>query len=170
MRLIYDHVVSPRMKEVCRLLADRYDDGEQLLRQIMDRSPDHDTQGMACFSLASNVLEQSKIARAVQDEAKRKGYEGWLGKETTERLHAADPNELQARAEKLFERVAADFGDVKSGTGTLQARAEASLFELHHLQIGMTAPDIEGKDLDGVAFKLSDYRGKVVVLDFWGNW
>ena len=23
---------------------------------------------------------------------------------------------------------------------------------------------------DGVKFKLSDYRGKVVVLDFWGDW
>lgn len=39
-----------------------------------------------------------------------------------------------------------------------------------HLQIGMVAPDIEGEDLEGVPFKLSDYRGKVVVLDFWGDW
>lgn len=38
------------------------------------------------------------------------------------------------------------------------------------LQVGSVAPDIEGNDLDGVAFKLSDYRGKVVVLDFWGDW
>jgi hypothetical protein len=35
---------------------------------------------------------------------------------------------------------------------------------------GNVAPDIEGTDLDGVAFKLSDYRGKVVFLDFWGDW
>jgi predicted Zn finger-like uncharacterized protein len=32
------------------------------------------------------------------------------------------------------------------------------------------APDIEGEDVDGQHFKLSDYRGKVVVLDFWGHW
>ena len=32
------------------------------------------------------------------------------------------------------------------------------------------AGEIEGTDQDGVAFKLSDYRGKVVVLDFWGDW
>jgi hypothetical protein len=32
------------------------------------------------------------------------------------------------------------------------------------------APEIAGKDLDGKAFKLSDYRGKVVLLDFWGHW
>ena len=37
-------------------------------------------------------------------------------------------------------------------------------------QPGKTAPDIEGEDIDGKKFKLSDYRGKVVVLDFWGNW
>ena len=34
----------------------------------------------------------------------------------------------------------------------------------------MVAPDIEAPDLDGVTFKLSDYRGKVVVIDFWGDW
>ncbi len=49
-------------------------------------------------------------------------------------------------------------------------RAKGTIFELEKLQIGMVAPDIEGNDLDGVAFKLSDYRGKVVLLDFWGDW
>lgn len=32
------------------------------------------------------------------------------------------------------------------------------------------APDISGEDVDGRPFKLSDYRGKVVVLVFWGHW
>jgi cytochrome oxidase Cu insertion factor (SCO1/SenC/PrrC family) len=31
-------------------------------------------------------------------------------------------------------------------------------------------PEITGADIDGQPFKLSDYRGKVVVLDFWGFW
>jgi thiol-disulfide isomerase/thioredoxin len=31
-------------------------------------------------------------------------------------------------------------------------------------------PDFEIKTLDGRAIKLSDYRGKVVVLDFWATW
>jgi hypothetical protein len=38
------------------------------------------------------------------------------------------------------------------------------------LKVGNVAPDIEGEDVDGKKFKLSDYRGKVVVLDFWGHW
>lgn len=35
---------------------------------------------------------------------------------------------------------------------------------------GQKAPDIVGIDLDGTEFKLSDYQGKVIFLDFWGDW
>lgn len=37
-------------------------------------------------------------------------------------------------------------------------------------RIGKVAPEISGHDLDGVPFKLSDYRGKVVALYFSGDW
>jgi thiol-disulfide isomerase/thioredoxin len=37
-------------------------------------------------------------------------------------------------------------------------------------KIGDVAPEIEGQALDGQPLKLSDFRGKVVALDFWGNW
>lgn len=37
-------------------------------------------------------------------------------------------------------------------------------------RVGETAPDIVGEDTDGKPMKLSDYKGKVVVLDFWGHW
>jgi cytochrome oxidase Cu insertion factor (SCO1/SenC/PrrC family) len=39
-----------------------------------------------------------------------------------------------------------------------------------NLAIGKMAPEITGDDIDGKPFKLSDFRGKVVLLDFWGNW
>jgi cytochrome oxidase Cu insertion factor (SCO1/SenC/PrrC family) len=32
-----------------------------------------------------------------------------------------------------------------------------------------TAPEIVGTDQDGKEFRLSDYRGKVVLLDFWSS-
>jgi thiol-disulfide isomerase/thioredoxin len=35
--------------------------------------------------------------------------------------------------------------------------------------VGCKAPEIEGEDLDGVPFKLSDSGGKVVLLEFWGD-
>jgi len=57
-----------------------------------------------------------------------------------------------------------------SGGETYGQVARQHLFELQNLNIGQIAPDIAGNDLDGVPFKLSDYRGKVVMLDFWGHW
>ncbi len=37
-------------------------------------------------------------------------------------------------------------------------------------QVNEAAPEIEGEDLNGDCFLLSDYRGKVVLLDFFGFW
>lgn len=37
-------------------------------------------------------------------------------------------------------------------------------------QPGVEAPDFELKTLDGKTVKLSDYRGKRVVIDFWATW
>ena len=38
------------------------------------------------------------------------------------------------------------------------------------LKRGQIAPPLEGKDLDGKTIKLSDHRGKVVLVDFWATW
>lgn len=35
---------------------------------------------------------------------------------------------------------------------------------------GDELPEITGRDMDGNAFKLSDYRGNVIMVDFWGDW
>jgi thiol-disulfide isomerase/thioredoxin len=48
--------------------------------------------------------------------------------------------------------------------------AKSALFEIKNLSVGKIAPDIAGEDLDGAPFKLSDYRGKVVMLSFWATW
>jgi peroxiredoxin len=34
----------------------------------------------------------------------------------------------------------------------------------------MPAPEIIGVTADGEEIRLSDFRGRVVVLDFWGDW
>ena len=36
--------------------------------------------------------------------------------------------------------------------------------------IGKPAPQIEGKDVDGKPVRLSDLKGKVVLVDFWATW
>jgi peroxiredoxin len=38
------------------------------------------------------------------------------------------------------------------------------------LAVGDTAPDWTLRDSEGRAHKLSEYRGRVVVLDFWATW
>lgn len=37
-------------------------------------------------------------------------------------------------------------------------------------KVGDTIPEISGKDVEGMRFRLSDYEGKVVMVDFWGDW
>jgi hypothetical protein len=70
-----------------------------------------------------------------------------------------------ARRKALLERLVKEHGDTPEGL-----RAKAALNGEVNLAIGNVAPDFTTKDADGVEFKLSDYRGKVVVLDFWGFW
>ena len=53
---------------------------------------------------------------------------------------------------------------------TLGQEAEARLDEMFNLAVGTPGPEIEGADVDGKPLKLSDYKGKVVVLVFWGSW
>lgn len=72
----------------------------------------------------------------------------------------------------LYQRLAKEFKDVATpwGDGNFGAMAEGWIFVRENLSIGKTAPDFETVDENGVKWKLSDYRGKVVVVDFWGNW
>jgi hypothetical protein len=75
-----------------------------------------------------------------------------------------DSAAARARANRLKELI-----KKYEGTGPAK-RAGGEIFELENLQVGMTAPEILGTDENGKPFKLSEYRGKVVVLDFWGFW
>jgi putative protein kinase ArgK-like GTPase of G3E family len=50
------------------------------------------------------------------------------------------------------------------------ARMNAKAFREQNLAVGKPVPDFTAKDIEGAAFKLSDYKGKVVLLDFWGFW
>ena len=48
--------------------------------------------------------------------------------------------------------------------------ARDRLDEMDNLVAGKPAPAIDGTGMDGKPLKLSDYRGKVVLLVFWGTW
>lgn len=70
-----------------------------------------------------------------------------------------------ARAVELLRDIVKNHSD-----SDVARQAVGYLFETEHLQVGMVAPEIEGEDADGNLIKLSDFRGKVVILDYWGFW
>jgi peroxiredoxin len=59
--------------------------------------------------------------------------------------------------------------DGKSATDSLTLTVN-DLGPQEGTQIGNTAPDFEGHTTVGGTMRLSDYRGSVVILDFWGSW
>ena len=96
--------------------------------------------------------------------------EGW-GPDVVDRLKRLDPAALDREAETLLDQVVRDFADSphndkRCAPGTLGEVAAGCLRALRELAVGKLAPEIVGDDLDGRRFRLSEYRGKVVVIDF----
>ncbi len=84
-----------------------------------------------------------------------------------------DAAKAESEAIALFTELAEKYASEKVSPAlklTFGALARSSLSEIQNLSVGKTAPDIIGEDTDGVTFKLSDYRGNVVVLSFWATW
>lgn len=168
------HMDRPEMAEMCSMLAQN-DRG--LLEKLSAKSPHLDVRGRACYALAEGLKNDIQTAEYVKGKSQEEldGMKGWLGDEKLALLKKLDAEATQKEIEKIYERAVTEFPDVKLNAGTkrettIGKQAGAALFEIHNLSVGMTTPEIDGSDLDGVAFKLSDYRGKVVLLDFWGNW
>lgn len=155
--LARDHVRSDRIGLVCqRLVFSNSAASESFLRAVLEKNPSRDIQGMACYALAHGLM-----ARAEQPLGSLRNIF---------RPQPAQAKPPGAEAEELLDRVAAKYADVKYGRGTLGAAAQGDLFEIRNLAIGKPAPEIEGQEIAGKPMKLSAFKGKVVVLDFWGNW
>ena len=58
----------------------------------------------------------------------------------------------------------------RSGSPNRRGLSLARIANLPNLKVGKVAPEITGEDLDGKPLKLSDHRGKVVVVCFWATW
>jgi AhpC/TSA family len=145
--LVKDHIQSERLVEVCDVLSySREVAAGKYLETIMEKTPHREAKGRACYALAHHLNGMA---------------DGRQGKKA---------DEERKKAEQLLEEVVEKYGKLKYYSMTLAEAAKGDLFELRNLTIGKVAPEIEGEDIDGAKFKLSDYRGKVVVLDFWGNW
>ena len=120
-----------------------------------------DRMAAVCEALEFDDSEASKgLLKKLVQESPHRSVKGAAAL-TLGQLHAeTDPQQ----AERYF----ADAE--KYGTTKQQESARQHLFQMKNLAIGKVAPEIEGEDVDGKKFKLSDYRGKVVLLSFWGDW
>jgi hypothetical protein len=73
--------------------------------------------------------------------------------------------EPPAEGLEILRRLAKDFEKTEPGV-----RAAGLLFRLENLKVGKNVPEFETRDVEDQPFKISDYRGKVVVIQFWGLW
>jgi hypothetical protein len=167
-----DHLKSPGLAPLCVRLGSTLQLGTKLLERILAENPDSTVRGTALYQIANHRLESARTAKEITglEESKRGGMRGWLGEERYQELLKLDAAKTEAEALAMLDRVVKEYADVPSRGGTLGDTARADLHEIRDLVVGKPAPEIEGEDLAGVKFKLSDYRGKVVLLDFWGNW
>ncbi len=149
--LARNHVSNEKIGGICLKLGEMSAPAaESLLRAILDRNPNDNAKGLACYGLTQVVKRRYEDAQPAKNKV--------------------NTNALFKEVVALYQRIETDFAEVKGPGRTLGAAAKAESFEFRFLQVGKTVPEIAGQDVDGQKFKLSDYRGKVVVLAFWGNW
>ena len=167
-----NHIKNEKLESVCRRLVRKPSvAAEKLLRSLMENSPHRNVRAQACFQFADYLTRQVAVIRTLKedpDQAKR--FDQYYGKGFSKYLVSLNVAELSKEIERLYARVVKSFADVPLGESTMGKTAEKKLFAIRHLSLRSKVPGIEGTDIDGQPFKLSDYRGKVIVLDFWGNW
>jgi peroxiredoxin len=151
------HAANPEMGKLCFEL--RHREGEEWARKILvtaaEKHPERSVRGQATFSLGDY---HRLWARPFGDPPPKDVAERHLGK-----------------AGEYYQQTVKEFDDITTPDGkwNLGKRAEhelARLRNLANLQVGRPAPPIAGTDLEGKPLKLEDYRGKVVVVVFWGSW
>lgn len=141
--LMQNHITHPGIRRaVARIGGLRQKIGKEQSRKWLD--------AVLAENLHPDIQAQARYTRAA-------AYVGTRAVERSEGLR-------QLAIDDLNKVIAASAGQ------SLKGLAQRLLFEAINLEPGLKAPDIHGEDLDGIAFKLSDYRGKVVLLDFWGDW
>ena len=172
--LLRDHLKNPKIGPLCLLLRGdpRFED---TLRRVLADNPSKGARAQAAFALAYML---QKLAEDLQGIEKKDwpDIEKQLGKKAAAFLKTKDPKSLEKEVEDLYERISKDeeFANTTILDGfKLGEIADRELFALRNLRVGKPAPEIAGEDIDGKPMKLSNYRGKVVLLEFWqagGQW
>jgi hypothetical protein len=168
-----DHIQSDKLGAACQRMSYGFrKEYGAFLRAVLEKNPHRDVQAQACLALAHFLHNRLQRIDLVKEQpALAKEFEDLYGNEYLAELRGRDHTTAVKEAEAFFERAAQNYADVKlPDGGTVGEKAGAELFEIRHLVVGSQAPDIDGEDQDGKRLKLSDLRGKVVLLDFWSEY
>ncbi len=170
--IISNHLADPKVRLVLAEMSHSQSAAAERLLRAAVKAADAETQAAGTFALGLYLKNRAEFPGllASLDKATLNSIEKTYGKQFLDDIKKIDSDKLRTEAEALLETVEKKFADVKLDGRPLGELVKPTLFEMRHLSVGKVAPEIEADDLDGKKFKLSDYRGKVVVLDFWGNW
>jgi len=148
---------------------------ERLLRALFERGRDRDTRGRMGLALGRYLKAEADFVETLARRAaglQRRIELLFLDPAFVDQLRKADHAAIARRAEEALEQVITNYGDLPyvngqvATTETLAAVAKRELAEIRTLSVGKTAPEITGEDVDGKPMTLSEFRGKVVLLDF----
>ena len=178
-----NHATNPNLATICWKMGRNWDatypPTMEFLQIVADKNPDRDVRGQATLALA-RLTKQNADNLIFFSESAPSGNR-WFEKAKTaywEKMKGENPETVSREAGKLFNIVIDKYADCPTlqptNTGqvnaTLGEAAKTELYELNHLSVGKMAPEIVGEGIDGKKLKLSDYRGKVVMLSFWASW
>jgi hypothetical protein len=152
-------------------------DGQKAAKLLVEKYPDHKSMEALCAVLGRRFSQQTvdtlKLALEKSTKTNIKAAAALnLGICLYLRTDAlgdqlSECDKVAADAEKYLNLVVDKYGkDIENK----RKEAEKELHWLRTLRVGKEAQQIDSADLEGTEFKLTDYRGKVVLLDFWGNW
>lgn len=172
--LLANHLNSANLPAAFQWLQTRPSvKGETFLRTVLDKSSSRSNRGQALLALAGYFRQQSKFGQRFKVLPE---FRDQIARETKEydrdvfNALPEDADKPLAQAKSLYRQVADEYRDVNGSRGPIAAQATNILYAFDHLAVGNKAPQIEGDTIEGAPMKLSDYRGKVVMLDFWGDW
>ncbi len=80
-------------------------------------------------------------------------------------INLLNPTEYEKELVSYADKVKTQFNDNEAVTDFVVRMAK-----LKSVQVGQQAPDFTIKDVDREKIKLSDFKGKYVMLDFWASW
>lgn len=166
------HIKSEKLGPACNSIANsRSLFAEKLLRAVLRDNPHERVRAQACYALAALLDVEAGIVEQLtgQPELAPRVLQ-YYGADYGRHLSSLTSASLEKEREQVYQQLLESFSDVELQGETMGKVAQRMLFRIRNLSIGRLAPEIEGEDTHGKPFKLSDFRGKVVMLTFWGHW